>query len=620
MRQNLLLALVPLFAASSALAAPGRLPVEAVPERYAITLAPHLDTLTFDGQERIHLRVPKPTQTVTLNAADYTVTRAAVGANAATIKQDADTETVTLTFAKPLPAGAADLELAWNGKLSDKLNGFYHAESEGKRYAFTDFEPTDARRAFPCFDEPALKAKYQMTAVIDPAHVAISNTPVVSEKVDAQKKLKTVKFAETPRLSTYLVALAVGPLVESHTTSGKTPIRVFTTPGKAKLAAFALKSAAELLPFYEQYFGVPYAYGKLDLVAVPDFEAGAMENAGAIFFRESSLLADERSAPDQQRRVAMIIAHEVAHQWFGDLVTMQWWDDVWLNEAFATWAETRAESVVHPEWEAWLEFGKGALGAMLMDSLTATHPIRMPVATPEQAHQQFDGITYQKGAAVLRMLERWVGEETWRKGVSDYLHAHAEGNATGEDLWRAVGAVAKQPVSEVAKSWLERGGHPLVTATARCQGGKTELALEQGKDGNGGSNEPWLIPLCTRTPAGTSCGLMKAQKETRVVADSCQPWVVANAGTGGFYRVRYDAETLHALGRTAEKNLEPVERLQLVADEAALMRDGRAPLTAYLELASQLRGETRRDVVESIGRVLTRVGQELVSDADRSAW
>ena len=612
---------------SSALAAPGRLPLEAVPERYAITLAPHLDAGTFDGQERIALRVPKPTSTVTLNAADMTVTRASVGSDVAAIRLEG--ETLTLTFAKPLPAGAATLDLTWHAKLSDKLSGFYHAESEGRRYAFTDFEPTDARRAFPCFDEPALKARFTMTAVVDPAHLAVSNTPIASVKVEGGKK--TVRFAETPRLSTYLVALAVGPLVESHTTAGKTQIRVITTPGKAALAKHALEYAAELLPWYEKYFGVPYAYGKLDLVAVPDFEAGAMENAGAIFFREAALLLDDQAAPQTQRRVAMIIAHEMAHQWFGDLVTMQWWDETWLNEAFATWAENRAEAALHPAWEPWLEFARGREGALATDALAATHPVHMPVANPEQAREAFDNITYEKGASVLRMLERWLGEENWRRGVSDYLHAHAEGNATGDDLWRALAAVSHQPVGEVARGWIDRAGHPLLTATARCNSGKTELVLAQTRDASatppssakGGAPvvEPaWPIPVCARTPSTASCSLMRAATETRVVAPTCEPWALADADSGGFYRVRYDASTLAALGRAAEKSLQPVERVDLVADVWALVRDGRAPLVSYLDLVAELRGEPNDNVVQEVRRRLSRIGHELVAPADRERW
>ena len=283
--------------------------------------------------------------------------------------------------------------------------------------------------------------------------MAVSNTPVASEKVEGGKK--TVRFAETPRLSTYLVALAVGPLVVASAHAGKTPIRVITTPGKAALGKLAADFAAELLPFYEKYFGIPYAYGKLDLVAVPDFEAGAMENAGAIFFRETALLADEHSSPEHQRGVAMVIAHEMAHQWFGDLVTMAWWDDLWLNEAFASWAENRAEAELHPAWQPWLREAPGREGALATDALAATHPIHMPVANPDQAHEAFDNITYQKGSAVLRMLERWLGDAMWQKGVSDYLRAHAEGNATGDDLWRALAAVSHQPVGEVATAWID---------------------------------------------------------------------------------------------------------------------------------------------------------------------
>jgi aminopeptidase N len=597
------------------------LPLEALPERYELTLAPHLDAGTFDGSARITLGLARPTAQVTLNAIELEITRAAVADNVARVHVELAAQTVTLTFARPLAAGKAVLELAWRGKLSSELRGFYHAEADGQRYAFTDFEPTEARRAFPCFDEPAVKARFQMTAVIDAAHVAVSNGPIVREQLDREHGRKTVVFGETPPLSTYLVALAVGPLVEVHTQAGRVPLAVYTTPGKAALGRYALAEAAHLMPFFERYFGIPYPYGKLDLVAVPDFEAGAMENAGAIFFRETTLLADEHAAVDQQRRVTVTVAHEMAHQWFGDLVTMKWWDDLWLNESFATWAENRATAAVHPSWEPWLEFRGWREEALRSDALTATHPIRAPVTSPEDAHEAFDNITYAKGAAVLRMLERWLGEETFRRGVDDYLRAHREGNATGDDLWRALAAASGRPVADVATSWLDRPGHPLVTATASCVHGKTELALTQERDGRSASTSaPWLIPLCARTPEGTRCALMTTARETRVVADRCEPWALANAGEAGFFRVGYGGGGLAALDRVAESALTPEERAALADDAWALADDGKLPLTAYLELVEALKGEPRRDVIDGVRQALTRVGDELVDDGDRDAW
>ncbi|HEY2745384.1 MAG TPA: M1 family metallopeptidase, partial [Polyangia bacterium] len=277
-------------------------------------------------------------------------------------------------------------------------------------------------------------------------------------------------------------------------------------------------------------------------------------------------------------------------------------------------------AALHPAWEPWLEFARSREQALATDALAATHPIRMPVGSPDQAREAFDGITYSKGASVLRMLERWLGEETWRRGVGDYLRAHAEGNATGDDLWRALGAVSHEPVSEVARAWIERAGHPLVAATARCNAGKTELVLAQSRDGSSASERPWPIPLCARTASASACALMRAATETRVVAPTCEPWALANAESGGFYRVRYDASTLMALGRAAEKSLQPIERAGLVGDEWALVRDGRAPLTAYLELVAGFGSEPNDNVVAEVRRRLMRVGHELVTARDTDRW
>jgi aminopeptidase N len=619
MRATLVLCLS--LSASIVFAAPSRLPLEALPERYELTLAPHVASGTFDGSGRIKLRVPRPTATVTLNAVDLDISRAAVGDAVAAVRVDAAAQQVTLTFPQPLPAGTALLTLAWRGKLSSDLGGFYRAEADGRRYAFTDFEPTEARRAFPCFDEPAVKTRYVMKAVIDAGDIALSNSAIVRTTLDRAHGLATIEFAETPPLSTYLVALAVGPLVSIEAMADRVPVRVFRTPGKAKLGRYALTEAQKLLPWLEQYFGIPYPYGKLDLVGVPDFEAGAMENAGAIFFRETSLLAAEQASVEQQRKVTLTVAHEMAHQWFGDLVTMKWWDDLWLNESFATWAENRVAAAVHPAWEGWLDFQEHREDALGKDALAVTHPIRAPVAGPDDAHAAFDSVTYSKGATVLHMLERWLGEDNFRRGVSDYLRAHREGNATADDLWRALSAASGRPVADVARSWIDRPGHPLVTATASCVQGKTELQLSQERDGRlAAATPPWPIPLCTRTPDGARCGLMTETRERRVVADRCVPWVLANVDSAGFFRVRYGGDGVQALGRVMATELTANERAGLLADTWALVHDGRLPLTDYLQLVEDDRHEPRAIVVKQMREPLLEIGAELIADSDRAAW
>ena len=475
--------------ATSALAKkPESLRLPATPSHYSITFAPELAAGTFRGHETIDVEVTRAIRQVQLHGVELTVEKATVTAGGQTwpakVSYDAKSEQVRLELAQELPVGKAQLALEWSAKLSTQLRGLYAAESDGRRYAFTQFEATDARRAFPCFDEPAMKARFEVAAVIDAKHLAVSNGAVLDEKLDADGKHKTVRFAETPPMSSYLVALAVGPLVEvkGATRPGKTPIRVYTTPGKEKLAGYALETAEALLEKLGGYFAIPYPYSKLDLVAVPDFAAGAMENTGAIFFREAALLADPKTASANQRRnVALILAHEMAHQWFGDLVTMKWWDDLWLNEAFATWMENKVVDQLRPDWKIWLDFEGDKGYALGLDSLVSTHPIRTPVKSPEEANENFDGITYSKGASVLRMLELYLGEQPFQRGVSAYLREHANGNATADDLWRALAASSGQPVAEVARSWFEQPGFPVVSAERSCQGtpGTTTISLTQ---------------------------------------------------------------------------------------------------------------------------------------------
>ncbi|HZS36449.1 MAG TPA: M1 family metallopeptidase, partial [Polyangia bacterium] len=615
-----------ILAPAAALAAPApRLPDAVRPSRYAVTFEPDLAASTFRGRETIEVEVRAPVRAIVLNAAEVEIRSAKVDGALAVVSYDKANETIALTPPKPLTPGRVTLSLEWSARLSDKLRGFYAAESEGRRYAFTQFEATDARRAFPCFDEPAMKARFEVTAVVAPSDSVVSNEPPAQERVDPRSGKKVVRFRETPRMSTYLVALAVGPLIEARAiTVGKTTIRVLSTPGHQKLAGFALDSAAAILPRLEAYFGIPYPYGKLDLVGVPDFAAGAMENAGAIFFRESTLLVDpERSSVEQRRNVAATIAHEMAHQWFGDLVTMQWWDDLWLNEAFASWMETRVLAELRPDWGMWLEFERWKSYALGIDALASTHPIHTPVGSPEEANEQFDGITYSKGAAVLRMLELFLGEESFRRGVSRYLAEHRESNAGAGDLWRALAAESKQPVDALARSWFEQPGYPLVDVEGGCAGGKATLGVSQRRffalhgQGNAASQQKWLVPLCARGAAGSECRLVDGAQARLQLTAPCG-WTLANARRAGFYRVRYDAPSLAALTRVAESALEPPERIGLSSDEWALVEEGSQPITGWLELAAALRGERTEEVLAELTAHLATLDEDLVDDASRA--
>src|SRR5262245_23371397 len=388
---------------------------------------------------------------------------------------DESTERCRLALASPAARGRWRLRLTFRGILNDKLRGFYRSiykDPSGVTHtmAATQFEATDARRAFPCWDEPALKAVFAVTLAIDPALTAVSNTAIVNERMEAGRKIVT--FADTIKMSTYLVAFVVGDLESTDAvTVGRTPLRVWCVPGKRHLAAFGQAIAADSLRFFEEYYGLPYPSDKLDLLAIPDFAAGAMENLGAITFRETALLVDEEAASHTElERVADVVAHENAHMWFGDLVTMTWWNGIWLNEAFATFMEILAVDDWKPEWKRWTTFGVSRAAAFTVDGLHSTRPIEFPVRAPRDADAMFDVLTYEKGASVLRMLEQYLSPSVFREGVRDYLKTHRFDNADTGDLWAALGRAAHQPIPTVMDGWIFQPGYPLVTASLDAGG------------------------------------------------------------------------------------------------------------------------------------------------------
>ena len=368
-------------------------------------------------------------------------------------------ETVVLRFASPLARGKAALELAWAGRMTDGLRGLYPA---GDGIVATQFEAADARRVFPCFDEPGFKAPWRL-AVEAPTGVAVlsNSAPASEEDLDGRRR---IRFAETPPLPTYLVALVLGR-VDAHlpVSVRGVPVRTFAQPAKLALTGFGQDVAVEVLPRLEDYFGVPYAFGKLDQVGLPEFEAGAMENAGLITYREVALLLDPATASlAQKKRVAEVVTHELAHQWFGNWVTMTWWDDLWLNEAFATWMAFKIVDQWNPAWRVWLEFDQGKAAALHLDALRSTHPVRAEIRNVAEATEAFDLITYEKGGAVLRMIEGYLGEEPFREGIRTYMRRHAKGNAVADDLWRALGEASREPVVELANAWIGAPGHPVI--------------------------------------------------------------------------------------------------------------------------------------------------------------
>ncbi len=614
-----------------------RLPRYVRPERYTIHLTPHLDDWTFEGEEDVVVALDRAVRQIELHAVDLQIDRAeaAVGRRRlpARVTYQPARETALLRFGETLPAGRATLRLAFRGPIGAGLRGLYRAEAEGRRYAFTQFEATEARRAFPCFDEPAFKARFAMSATVPAELVAISNGRPLDEQPGPTPGTKTVRFAATPRMSTYLVALAVGAMESTEVRIGRggVPIRVWTVPGKVPLGAFALEAAEASHARLERYFGVKYPYGKLDLLAVPDFEAGAMENVGAIFFRETALLCDSASASvAAKKRIAEVVAHEIAHQWFGNLVTMEWWDDLWLNEAFATWIEFRTVADWRPDWNLWVDFQQEKAAPFSTDALASTRPIHAPVKSAAQASEMFDAITYEKGAAVLRMLENYLGPATFRDGVRRYIREHREGNATASDLFGALEQASGRRVRAIARDWIEQPGFPLLSVAAADGGARPHLRLEQRRffadpDRAAGDGQRWRIPIVLRYAAGPrpheQRALLSAERASLTLEAPRQPrWLYANAGESGFFRVLHDPDTFAGLIQNLYRALDPAERVGLVSNQWALTRAGHVEIEDFLIFLEAFRGETDRAVVEAIVDRLASVDAFLVEPADRPAF
>ena len=439
-----------------------RLPRTVVPNHYSITLEPDLDAATFAGSVVIDVAVVEATDTVVMNAIDLDIESASVidadGEQAAEWSLDEESQRLTLQLSSGLVEGAAAVRISFRGVLNDMLRGFYRstytdADGNDTTIATTQFEATDARRAFPCWDEPDLKARFSVNLITDEGLMAVSNAAESSREVLDNGKVK-VSFATTVQMSTYLVAFIVGELEATDPVDvDGIPLRIIAPPGKLHLADFAIEAGAHALRYFANYYDVPYPGDKLDMVAIPDFAWGAMENLGCITYRETALLLDPNTATQlEMLRVASVIAHEIAHMWFGDLVTMKWWNGIWLNEAFATFAENKSTDAFRPEWMQWLVMGSDRARSQETDALQSTRPIEFPVASPKEADAMFDVLTYEKGSSVLRMLEQYLGEETFRAGVSHYLKTHSFSNTDNEDLWASLESVSDEPVGEIMKT------------------------------------------------------------------------------------------------------------------------------------------------------------------------
>jgi puromycin-sensitive aminopeptidase len=618
---------------------PYRLPRTVLPTRYDLRLEPDLTTLTFNGEETIAVRVAEPVREIVLNAVELAVDAAEVvdargRTQTARVTLDEAAERCHLAVAEPLAPGEGRLRIVFRGTLNDKLRGFYRSvykdpSGVSRTMAATQFEATDARRAFPCWDEPAFKAVFNVTLAIDPALTAVSNTRIVEERREGARTI--VRFADSITMSTYLVAFVVGELEATEPVSvGSTPVKVWCVPGKRRLAAFGQEIAVESLRYFEEYYGLPYPGDKLDLLAIPDFAAGAMENLGAITFRETALLVDETAASHAElQRVADVVAHENAHMWFGDLVTMSWWNGIWLNEAFATFMEMLAVDAWKPEWQRWVAFGVSRAAALSVDGLHSTRPIEFPVRAPREADAMFDVLTYEKGASVLRMLEQYLGATVFRQGVRDYLAAHRFGNADTGDLWAALGHAAAQPIPAVMDGWIFAPGYPLVRASVEDnalvlrQQRFTYLPAPLAWYGAAPAAAPalpaqWQVPLQVRLSAGgreTVERVLLAEPELRRPLPGGFDGVVVNEGGHGFYRVHYD-EALRARLLARLPQLAAIERFNLVNDAWAVTVAGLMSVADYLELTARFRDERDKNVWSVLIGSLHTLNR-LVTPADR---
>ncbi|MBM3943644.1 MAG: M1 family metallopeptidase [SAR202 cluster bacterium] len=611
------------------------LPTAVRPSKYRLTLIPDLESFTFEGQVSIEIDILQRTSQIVLNADELDIhsanlVRSRAGASASGITLDSARQTATLDFARPLAPGAATLQLNFTGRLNDQLRGFYRSQyaapSGEKRYlAATQFEATDARRAFPCWDEPAIKTSFELTLVIPNELVAVSNTPVASE-TPAEPGKKAVRFAETPVMSTYLLAFVVGDLarIEAPASNG-TMVGVWTTRGKEEQGRFALETSVRLLSYFNDYFGIPYPLPKLDHLAIPDFAAGAMENWGCITYRETALLVDPANSPAATRqRVAAVVSHEMAHMWFGDLVTMQWWDDLWLNESFASWMGDKAVDWAFPDWQMWTQFvSEDTNRALSLDGLKNSHPVQQEVQDPAQVSEMFDAISYSKGGSLIRMVEQFLGPETFRQGLHQYLSGHQYGNARTADLWTALEAASNQPVTSMMDGWTNQVGYPVVQVESRPAGGGLELNLSQERftydrllEEGPPDETVWQVPVgVIHRGASQPVATLMGQKQARLrLPASAQAggWFKVNPDQTGFFRVNYQPQDWDRLAPAVRAmELSALDRLGLQNDAYALSRAGLLPVTQFLALAQAYENDTDATVWADLASNLRDIDQLL---------
>jgi puromycin-sensitive aminopeptidase len=604
----------------SSSANPYRLARSVVPSAYRIFLTPDLDDATFTGRVEIDIDVHESLKALTLHALDLTLSVATIRAGERTYHSsnpvhDETYETATFLFADNLPAGPATLEIAYTGQLNDLLVGFYRStftDAEGAVHtiATTQFEHSDARRAFPCWDEPSFKATYQVNLVVPNDLAAYSNSPEIASS-DLGNGQRSVSFAPTMKMSTYLVAFVVGPFEETAPRDvDGTPLRIIFPPGKAHLAELALECGAFSLRFFSDYFNIAYPGDKLDMIAIPDFAVGAMENLGLVTYRDNALLVDlETASLSEKQRVSEVVSHEIAHMWFGDLVTMEWWEGIWLNEAFATFCAALCIEAFRPEWKTWIDFGIQRDIALQVDGLHTTRSIECEVISPDDTRGMFDVLTYEKGGSVLRMLELYLGEKIYRDGIRQYLAQHSYANTVTTDLWDALEGASGQPVRNLMNTWILQGGHPLVSLeNGRISQQPFAYGPARGESAIGTS---WLTPVFTRSLNGAAPSRHLLGDAAIDVTDASP--VVLNAGGSGVFRSRYATAELAAIAARLGE-FEELERVTLLADSWAALFAGHSTWAEFHAVAKGLGDQNEPSTWTSVATAVGFVNRALEDD------
>ena len=643
---------------------PGKLPKQIVPTDYAIRIVPNIDQRTFTGTETVKLDVRAPVHEIVLNALEIGVVSAAIDDKAlpkSATKIDQQNELLKIALPSELSAGHHTLTLSFSGKINQQGQGLFYApyQEQGtgakKIVLGTQFEATDARRLFPCWDEPAFRARFQLTAVVPENWLAVSNMPIESESrvngrdgrhgplqlfasngearsraLPTQSGMKEVRFVTTPPMSSYLNVFVAGELDFIETNAAGTQIRVITTKGKSESGRYALESTAKILEYYNDYFGTPYPLPKLDQIALPGGFGGAMENWGGITYYESVLLFDPaKSSENTKQNIFEVIAHEVAHMWFGDLVTMAWWDNLWLNEGFASWMGTKCSAHFNPQWEVWLRrnfprdpvrrIGMAKEQAMEGDARSTTHPIQQPIATEAEANSAFDDITYKKGQSFIRMLESFLGEEKFRDGIRRYLSVHQYSNSTTGDLWNALSEASDQPVGAIAAGWTEQPGFPIVTVKRTADG---KVSLTQERFTVNFKNPPpreWKIPLTYFVVGEAPHSLLMTAKINNLTEIPADRALKLNANGAGNYRVQYDDASWELLLASLAK-LNVDDRVNLLSDAWALVQANRAPISLCFDLIAKLPRSTELAEQEQIMNVLDYLNRLSVSSPERDKF